>query len=158
MEEMWQGNVSRRRNPLIADLFRRIQMVEGWGRGMPLILENAPTVQFRQIAGLFIASFEMPSYLEEASQETVAESVETVDKRVDTTGKTTGKAALLLKQVRRYSQITTQELTVLLGLTVDGVTYHLRKLQNDGLLKRTGGTKSGYWEVIDTVETGRDRG
>ena len=78
MEEMRQGNVSRRRNPLIADLFRRIQMVEGWGRGMPLILENAPTVQFRQIAGLFIDSFERPSYLEEASQETVAESVETV--------------------------------------------------------------------------------
>ncbi len=66
MEEMRQGNVSRRRN----DLFRRIQMVEGWGRGMPLIFENAPTVQFRQIAGLFIASFERPSFLEGMNQVT----------------------------------------------------------------------------------------
>ena len=165
MEEMRQGNVSRRRNPLIADLFRRIQMVEGWGRGMPLILENAPSVQFRQIAGLFIASFERPSFVEEANQETVAESVETVDKSVDTTGKskkttgktkkTTGKAALLMEQVRRNPQITTPELAVLLGLTEDGVNYHLRKLQKDGLLKRTGGRKSGHWEIIDTEEGGR---
>jgi ATP-dependent DNA helicase RecG len=36
-------------------------MVEAWGRGMPLILENAPTVEFREIARLFIASFERPS-------------------------------------------------------------------------------------------------
>lgn len=69
IEEMRRGNISRRRNPLIADLFRRINMVEGWGRGMPLIMESAPDVQFRQIAGLFIASFDRPSFL-----------VETVDK------------------------------------------------------------------------------
>jgi ATP-dependent DNA helicase RecG len=137
MEEMRQGNVSRRRNPLIADLFRRIQMVEGWGRGMPLIFENAPSVKFRQIAGLFIASFERPSFVEEASKETV-------DKSAETTGKTTGKAGLLLEQVRRNPQITTPELAVMLGLTDDGVTYHLRTLQKQGLLKRTGGRKSGY--------------
>ncbi len=70
MEEMCQGNVSRRRNPLIADLFRRIHMVEGWGRGMPLIFENSPTVKFRQIAGLFIASFERPSFFEETAKKT----------------------------------------------------------------------------------------
>jgi ATP-dependent DNA helicase RecG len=61
-------NLSRSSNPLIADLFRRIQMVEGWGRGMPLIFENAPSVQFRQIAGLFIASFERPSFVEGMNQ------------------------------------------------------------------------------------------
>ncbi|MEA3547149.1 MAG: ATP-binding protein [Thermodesulfobacteriota bacterium] len=32
-----EGNVSKRRNPLIAELLRRIRMVEAWGRGMPLI-------------------------------------------------------------------------------------------------------------------------
>lgn len=71
LEEMRRGNISRRRNPLIADLFRRINMVEGWGRGMPLILENAPDVQFRQIAGLFIAGFERPSFHEDLAGETV---------------------------------------------------------------------------------------
>jgi ATP-dependent DNA helicase RecG len=68
-EEMLRGNVSHRRNPLIADLFSRIDMVEAWGRGMPLILENAPDVEFREIARLFVASFERPSATVEAPQE-----------------------------------------------------------------------------------------
>ena len=57
---MRRGNVSHRRNPLIADLFRRIDMVEAWGRDMPLMLENAPDVAFREVVGLFIASFARP--------------------------------------------------------------------------------------------------
>jgi ATP-dependent DNA helicase RecG len=57
-----QGNVSRRRNPLVAELFRRIHMVEAWGRGMPLMMSNAPEVEFREVAGLFIASFARPSF------------------------------------------------------------------------------------------------
>ena len=141
MEEMRRGNVSRRRNPLIADLLRRIHMVEGWGRGMPLILENAPNVQFRQVAGLFIASFERPSFLEEAPQE----GHSTTER---TTGKATGKSAMLLEHVRLQPQATISELATLLGLTEDGVNYHLRKLRKDRLLQRVGGRKSGRWEVL----------
>jgi ATP-dependent DNA helicase RecG len=70
IKEIRKGNVSRRRNPLIADLFRRIQMVEAWGRGMPLILSNEPSVQFRVVAKLFIASFERPSFTD-AQRETI---------------------------------------------------------------------------------------
>ena len=152
MEEMRQGNVSRRRNPLIADLFRRIQMVEGWGRGMPLIFENAPSVQFRQIAGLFIASFERSSYLEEASQETVAESVETTGKTVDkTVDKTelTDKEKKLCDLVRQHPLITQKEMADQLGLTERGVRYLTDKLQKQGVLQRIGGKKSGNWKVID---------
>ncbi len=64
ISKMRKGNVSKRRNPLIADLFRRIQMVEAWGRGMPLILENEPNVKFQVIAKVFIACFARPSYTE----------------------------------------------------------------------------------------------
>ena len=64
--EISKSNIPRRRNPLIADLLRRIQMVEAWGRGMPLILKNEPTVQFQEIAKIFITSFERPSFAEEA--------------------------------------------------------------------------------------------
>lgn len=51
------AKVSRRRNPLIADLLRRIQLIEAWGRGIPLILEKAPNVRFTQVAGIFITEF-----------------------------------------------------------------------------------------------------
>jgi predicted HTH transcriptional regulator len=49
---------------LIADLFRRIEMVEAWGRGMPLILKYAPDVDFREIVSLAIVFFSRPSFLE----------------------------------------------------------------------------------------------
>ncbi|MBW2079206.1 MAG: AAA family ATPase, partial [Deltaproteobacteria bacterium] len=53
-----------RRNPLVAELLRRIHMVEAWGRGIPLILEKEPGVEFREVAKLFITSFYRPSFRE----------------------------------------------------------------------------------------------
>ena len=35
-------------------------MVEAWGRGMPLILKNAPDVVFRETGNLSIVSFNRP--------------------------------------------------------------------------------------------------
>ena len=51
------AKVSRRRNPLIADLLRRIHLIEAWGRGIPLILDKSPNVRFSQVAGIFITEF-----------------------------------------------------------------------------------------------------
>jgi len=62
IEELRKGNVSKRRNPLVAELLRRIHMVEAWGRGVPLILEKEPGVEFREVAKLFITSFDRPSF------------------------------------------------------------------------------------------------
>ncbi len=95
IDDIRRGNVSRRRNPLIADLLRRIEMVEGWGRGMPLILKNAPNVEFREIAGLFISSFARPSFFEGVTQET------TVENASSTTGTTTGIAKETPKKHQR---------------------------------------------------------
>ena len=83
IEKMLQGNVSKRRNPLVADLLRRIHMVEAWGRGMPLILKNAPDVKFREIAHIFIVAFDRPSF---ANEEGFID--ETIDKGRPVTGKT----------------------------------------------------------------------
>ena len=87
---MRRGNVSQRRNPLIADLFRRIDMVEAWGRDMPLMLENAPDVAFREVVGLFIASFARP--------EVVATTPETTTEIALTTPETTPETAELRRK------------------------------------------------------------
>jgi ATP-dependent DNA helicase RecG len=54
------AKVFRRRNPLIADLLRRIHLIEAWGRGIPLIIEKAPQARFSEIAGVFITEFPRP--------------------------------------------------------------------------------------------------
>jgi len=57
LRKLRTSTVSRRRNPLIADLLRRIHLIEAWGRGIPLILDKAPDARFTQVAGTFVASF-----------------------------------------------------------------------------------------------------
>jgi len=166
LAEMRKGNVSRRRNPLIADLFRRIEMVEGWGRGMPLILENAPSVEFRQVAGLFIASFARPSFVEGESaghQETPQKPLENNKETTGTTtgrttstttGSATGRAGVLLEHLRDHPQTTIPEMARVLDMTEDGVNYHLRRLQAAGLLRREGGRSSGHWVVAQKLNDG----
>lgn len=155
MEEMRGGNVSRRRNPLIADLFRRIHMVEGWGRGMPLILENAPSVQFRQIAGLFIASFERPSFLEG----TVQPTTETTEKSETSEGTTQNHIKppkkpqrnpkeKLLAIITEQPRLSVKELAVVSDISVYSVQHHLNTLKASGQIRHVGPTKSGQWEIL----------
>ena len=148
-EAMRRGNVSHRRNPLIADLFRRIDMVEAWGRGMPLILENAPTVEFREIARLFVASFERPSAAVETTKETSKPTKETTK---ETTKEKTSERPVRMKEkllllIRQQPEITAAALSVATGIGVDGVNYHLNQLKQAGKLRRVGSTKGGRWEV-----------
>jgi len=62
------AKVSRRRNPLIADLLRRIHLIEAWGRGIPLILEKAPRARFSQTADIFITEFPRPPIAVDSSK------------------------------------------------------------------------------------------
>ena len=152
-EEMRRGNVSHRRNPLIADLFRRIDMVEAWGRGMPLILENAPSVEFREIARLFVASFERPSASLTATSETSGTTKETIKQTTKETTKETASERpvrmkeKLLRLMQQQPEITAAALSAATGIGVDGVNYHLNQLKQAGKLRRVGSTKSGRWEV-----------
>jgi len=147
IEEMRRGNVSRRRNPLIAELFRRIHMVEGWGRGMPLILENAPTAQFRQTAGLFIASFERPSYGDDASQFTdYSKEVKTEETSKKPQRNPKEKLLALIKE---QPELSVKAMSALCGMSINSVQHHLNALKAAGKIHHIGPTKSGRWEVLD---------
>jgi len=77
------GKVSRRRNPLIADLPRRIHFVEAWGRGIPLILAHAPDVRFSQVAGIFITEFPRPESDGQVTPEVTPEVAGGVESRLE---------------------------------------------------------------------------
>jgi len=152
-EEMRRGNVSHRRNPLIADLFRRIEMVEAWGRGMPLILANAPDVEFREIARLFVASFERPSAAAVTTPEITPTTPETTPETVSTTPETAAwlqknTQERLVQLLREQPQLSAPAIAAALGIGKDGVKYHLNQLKQTGKLRRVGPNKGGRWEVL----------
>jgi ATP-dependent DNA helicase RecG len=148
IEQMRRGNVSHRRNPLIADLFRRIDMVEAWGRGMPLILENAPDVAFREIARLFIASFERPSAAVETTPETGLTPPENAKKTPRKHPENPKK--ILLALLRQQPDASMRAMAEQTGLSQASVRHHLRRMQADNMLRRIGPDKGGHWQVIDT--------
>ena len=62
-----------------------------------------------------------------------------------TVGKTVGKILTLINENHR---ITREELSAKTDLTIRGVEWNLNKLKKEGVLKRIGPAKGGYWKVV----------
>ncbi len=129
--------VSERRNELIAELFHRVHFIEKWGRGIRLILSREPNANFKEVGTHFITIFQrkVPKQKQEKS------ITKTTPK---TTPKTTEKIIALIKHDPSISK---EELANELQLTVDGVKYHIRKLNKKGVLVWEGSSKAGRWIV-----------
>ncbi|MDG9886099.1 transcriptional regulator [Pseudomonas sp. GD04058] len=54
----------------------------------------------------------------------------------------------ILLKLRRRPTTTRFELARELGLTPEGIKYHLNKLRTEGVVRHMGPTKSGRWEVL----------
>ena len=65
---------------------------------------------------------------------------------VITTKKTTEKNVRLMKS---NPYITNKELAEVCGITEDGVYWNTKKLKKNNRIRRIGGDKGGYWEVIE---------
>jgi predicted HTH transcriptional regulator len=92
---------------------------------MPLIIENAPDVTFRETAGLFVAEFLRPSFLEPKNEKTRDSS----DKTTANPETTQEKILCIMKE---NPGITRKELSGKIGLTGDGIKYHLKNLKKAG--------------------------
>ena len=64
----------------------------------------------------------------------------------DTIQKTTQK---IIEAIAKKSDITQKELAAVIGITEDGVKYHITRLRKKGLIKRIGPDKGGHWEVVN---------
>lgn len=142
------GETVFRRNHIIADLFARIDFGEKMGTGFERIREicekeNAPFPEIKFNKNYFYVIFrQSEEYLKLA--------------RVETPPKTTLKlpthypetAQSIVEFILENPSITRQELAEMVGLSVDGVKYHLARLKKDGLVRRVGPARGGRWEVV----------
>jgi ATP-dependent DNA helicase RecG len=147
------GTISIRRNELIADLFFRLHKVERIGMGIRKMKETMVAAGLREPTfepdGFFRVIFHRSPEL--AMKEAMPGAADTgkaveVKTTLKTTQKTTQKITALIRQ---NPEITRQELAMELGITDSGVKYHLKKMQDKGLLCRVGPDRGGHWEVVD---------
>jgi len=54
-----------------------------------------------------------------------------------------------LEAIKRNPQITQNQLAEVLGVTVDGVKYHIKNLSKKGIIKREGSDRAGEWVVVE---------
>lgn len=142
VENIRAGN-SNLRNPILASFVAKgILPYRGLGSGVPRALEAWPDIELRddRDGGCFVATVKRKPV---TPGETAAQHTQ------KTTQKTTQK---LFDRIAQDPNVTRQMLAEALGITPDGVKYHLRKLQEDGLLRRVGPDKGGHWEIVTTKE------
>ncbi|GBE40306.1 divergent AAA domain protein [bacterium BMS3Bbin09] len=67
----------------------------------------------------------------------------------ETTQKTTRKTTRkIIDAITKKADITQKELAAFIGITEDGVKYHITRLKRKGILKRIGPDKGGHWEIV----------
>jgi ATP-dependent DNA helicase RecG len=140
IEQIKREMVSERRNELIAELFHRIHFIEKWGRGISLILSREPDADFKEVGNHFITVFRRKE-VKEIPQKT----------RVKTRVKTREK---IIRLIQERPKITMKEMAERTGLSIKGVEWNIRKLKEEGILRRVGPAKGGYWEVVKQSREG----
>lgn len=125
----------------------RIHLVEAWGRGVPLILENAPDAHFSEIGGLFITRFLRPS-----AGDAGTERQENTRKHQENTEKAPAPAQpirhRLLALLRQHPESSVRALAQALAISPDSARHHLRRLQDEGQVRRVGPDRGGHWQVL----------
>jgi ATP-dependent DNA helicase RecG len=136
------GQVSIRRNEIIADMFNRMHKSERAGRGIKKIrdLMNAEKM-------------EQPEFKSDAMFWAVFKRDLSFAGTVEKTREKTREKIIAL--VKGNPIITTLEIAEIAGISIKGVEWNLKKLKDEVVIKRNGPDKGGYWEVVKPRTTGK---
>lgn len=149
---------SKRRNPIIADVFTQLDLMEKRGSGFQKITTHtselrlyskdlAPTFE-SDASSFFTTEYSVLYGKTDADFQRIIDQ-ESTPKTENTTQKPIGETAQkILDLLTEDPYLTRQALAPILDLTPDGVKYHLNKLYKDGYLERKEGRKTGRWIVL----------
>ncbi len=117
--------------------------------GRPTTQENGTTTQETTLEGN-----DTTQENDSTTQETTREGRPTTQENDSATQETIQKIDTttqekLIEILRMDSTATRESLAAELGITPDGVKYHLDRLRKAGRIQRLGSTKAGRWEVLD---------
>lgn len=148
-------------NPLLAEPLYLTQYIERLGTGTGDMIRRCrelglPEPTFSLDDGFRISlgrALPQPSSLattEETKEETGVEVREQAKEQgvSGAQGKAGTAREQILARMRANPEVTIAELARLLNLSESGVEYNLRKLRQDGRLRREGSTKAGRWVVL----------
>ena len=147
VQELDIDNVpSRRRNPVIADIFNRMNYMERRGSGFKKIKRDyalsvqftkTKTPKFYSTASAFFVTLYNLNYTKVADK--VAGKV---------AGKLNRTQEKILRLLRENSDATTAEMASTLQMSPAGIRKNLSALRDGGYIERVGSRKTGSWKVL----------
>jgi len=130
-EEFFMG-YSVPQNKELMRVFRDLDMVEQLGSGVPRILEHYPRSIYHFSSNFIRLVLPYAEGYDQATQETTQE---TTQERI-------------LTLLKSQPSITRKALAEKIGMSSDGVKYHLEKMRAAGVIQHVGSTKAGHWEIL----------
>ena len=153
IEDLMSNNYSSRpRNKQIADTFKDMGEIEKYGSGIRRVIEmflncGLPKPQWKQTSGGTVVTVWKNNINRGTTQETIQETTqETTQEKIYRLSEI---QMTIIDYLKKCPNVTRKELALAIGnISEDGVKYNLAKLQQLGLVKHMGSTKSGYWVVV----------
>ena len=145
---------SERRNPVIADLFQRMRLMERRGSGFKKIVESY-VFESKKRGRVFTHSLHSDSsaffvVLPNLNYGVAINGIPLIGDQENDLGftltgtKTTQK---ILEAIVANPKVTRSSLAEIIGITPDGVKAALKSMKDMGLIRRVGPDKGGHWEV-----------
>ena len=136
---------SQPRNKLIANFCKDLGLIEKYGSGIRRILAlfraaGLPAPEFREMSGGFNVTV-FANVTENGDD--VTENLDDVTENV-----TENRSVAILKIMKENPGITTAQLAKILKVTRMTIHRDLDELKTKGRIRRVGGDKGGYWEVL----------
>jgi len=139
-------------NPGLAGVFFKCGLIEAWGRGFDKITEGCkeyggprPSYKISE-SGVMVLCKACPAYLK-LKDSGVEQSPHTTQTTTQSTTQTTAQRILAI--IKANPSVSRVALSREIGLSSDGIKWHLQKLKKGNAIRRVGPKYGGHWEVVE---------
>lgn len=146
---------SRRRNPVIADVFNRLKYMDRRGSGFKKILSAYKTLPnyTEEKKPVFTSEYDCFFLIMWNMNYGVVEDVEEEQKntrenaRENAREKGSNIQEKIIDLIRANPHMTIPQIADTLSITKNSANHHVRMLRKNGIIEHCGSTKRGYWKI-----------
>jgi ATP-dependent DNA helicase RecG len=165
MSAIEKGDIlkSRRyRNRRLGDFLKELDLTEGRSTGVPTIQEKladngSPRATFETTEDRLTFLIHIPIHAgcgnkpatEKTTVSTTEKSAIGSEKNGSGSEKSSEKNQAIISAIRLNPKVTAAEIAMKLGVSSRAVEKRIKTLRENGVIRRIGGDKGGYWEVIE---------
>ncbi|MBD5353083.1 MAG: winged helix-turn-helix transcriptional regulator, partial [Bacteroides sp.] len=164
VETLMSKHTSKPRNPKMAQVFYRAGFIEAWGRGYEKIMKaldkanlkrpeftveqgGVTAVIYREIF-MSVRGDKQPNQNRTKNEQDTRKSSEKGSEKSSEKGSKKTRDRIVC-EMKENPSVTINELALMLSISDRAVSKHLKKLQAEGIIRRVGADRGGYWEVIN---------